>query len=128
MKKKIDKSKYSVVDINENQLTEEEMKEQGIVYLPYQIVESQEPSKEYDDFMREYEEKHARCPKCGDSGSYTTLVGYILNMDKKDDYKDLNRCICTKCNDAHTKHDRIPSKNYMRKIKLNEINGRNNNE
>ena len=40
------------------------MKE-GIVYLPYIMVEHTDESlKEYKKFMTEYERKHKYCPKC----------------------------------------------------------------
>lgn len=38
---------------------------------------------------------------------YTTLVGYILYIDKKEEYKDLNNCTCLDCHDNHTMHERI---------------------
>ena len=48
---------------------------------------------EYDIFMDKYEEKHQCCPKCG-SESYTTiLVGYPLDMNNKESYKDENKLI-----------------------------------
>lgn len=28
-------------------------------------------------------------------------------MDRKDEYKDLNRCVCSNCGDVHTTHDRV---------------------
>ena len=50
--KMLDKSRYSVVNINENQLTEEEMKEKGYVFAPYVFVEHTEESlNQYEDFM-----------------------------------------------------------------------------
>ena len=33
--------------------------------------------------------------------------GYILNSDKRDEYKDLNNCVCTECGDRHTAHERV---------------------
>jgi hypothetical protein len=69
---------------------------------------TEESSKAYDDFMNIYEEEHKLCPNCGDDGSYSmTLMGYILNMDKKEEYKDLNRCQCQKCGNSHTFHERV---------------------
>ena len=63
-------------------------------------------SIEYDNFKKEYEEKHKLCPKCGASSHSSTLVDYVINMEKKDEYKDLNSCVCAVCGDRHTKHDR----------------------
>jgi DNA-directed RNA polymerase subunit M/transcription elongation factor TFIIS len=78
------------------------------VFLPYIMGSHTEESlKEYNDFMEEYENKHQYCPKCGSDDCITTLVGYILNRDKKEEYKDLNICTCMKCGDKHTFHDRV---------------------
>lgn len=63
--------------------------------------------KEYDDFMNEYNSNHKYCPKCGAEGHTTTLVSYVLNMDKPEEYKDLNNCVCSKCGDKHTAHERV---------------------
>ena len=108
--KMIDKSRYSVVNINEKQLTEEEMKEKGYVFVPYICVEhTEESSKQYDEFMDEYHKQHECCPKCGATKHTSTLVGYVLNWDKKEEYKDMNRFECMKCGDKHSTHDRVPS-------------------
>ena len=65
--------------------------------------------KQYDDFMEEYYKQHECCPKCGSDDHISTLVGYVLNMDRKEEYKDLNKCECLKCGDKHSAHDRVPS-------------------
>jgi len=85
------------------------MEKEGYVFIPYIFVEhTEESSKEYDNFMYEYNILHASCPKCGETECTTTLVGYPLDMNKKEEYKDLNRCVCSKCNDVHTVHNRLP--------------------
>jgi len=63
--------------------------------------------KECDDYRKKYNEKHKFCPKCGSIKHTSTLVGFGLQLDKKDDYKDLNNCVCSYCGDRHTTHDRI---------------------
>ena len=68
---------------------------------------SEESLKRYDIFMNEYHSKHEYCPKCGSKEYSSTLVDYILNWGKKDEYKDLNRCVCLNCSDKHSVHDRI---------------------
>jgi len=83
---------------------------QGLMWVPYIMVEkspNEPPDKEYEEFMTQYEEKHKCCPKCGSLKYSTTLMGYILNMDKKDEYKDKNDCTCLECGDNHIYHDRI---------------------
>ena len=108
--KKIDKSRYSVVDIKNDDLSKEEMEKQGLVFMPYICVEhTEESSKQYDEFMKEYHKQHGCCPKCGATEHLTTLVGYVLNWDKKEEYKDMNKCECMKCGDKHSVHDRVPS-------------------
>jgi len=93
------------------------MKE-GIVYLPYIMVEHTDESlKEYKKFMTEYERKHKYCPKCGGTSYSTTFVGYILNSEKRDEYKDLNSCKCQDCGNVHTKHERVKIKKKLAKLK-----------
>jgi len=62
---------------------------------------------EYDLFMKDYYLKHAVCPKCGSNICLTSLVGFALDMNNKEAYKDLNKCECDNCGDKHTQHDRI---------------------
>lgn len=108
--KMIDKSRYSVVTINDNKMTEEEMKESGYVFAPYICVEhNEESSKQYNEFMKEYNKQHECCPKCGATEHTSTLVSYVLNRDEKDKYKDMNSCECMICGDRHSVHDRVPS-------------------
>lgn len=87
------------------------MKE-GLIYVPYVIKTVTGPSKEYTAFMKSYHKKHAVCPKCGSIKHSTTLMGYILNMDNKEAYKDLNKCVCSDCNFCCTEHERISKKEF----------------
>lgn len=75
--------------------------------LDKMVKEFNEQSVENDDFKKEYNEKHKLCPKCGAIQHSSTLVAYILYSDKKEEYKDLNACVCSECGDKHTAHDRI---------------------
>jgi len=99
----------------------------GLIWMPFiQRLKSPNdpPDKEYQDFMAEYKEKHKCCPKCGSLKYSTTFVGYILNMDKKDEYKDKNICTCLDCGNRHTTHERNNpelSKNNDRFDKLKDI-------
>lgn len=61
-------------------------------------------------FMKEYNDKHAACPKCGDVSYITTLMGFPFNPDDPDSYENLNKCFCGECFDKHTKHERVPIK------------------
>jgi ribosomal protein L32 len=71
-----------------------------------------EQSIENDNFKKEYHKKHKLCPKCGASQNVTTLIAYVLYPDKKEEYKDLNDCVCLKCGDRHTVHERINSNEF----------------
>jgi hypothetical protein len=46
-----------------------------------------------------------------------TLAGYIVDLSKPEEYKDLNKSTCNDCGDVHTVHDRI---SLEEKEKLNE--------
>jgi hypothetical protein len=59
-------------------------------------------------FMNQYKEDHACCPKCGELSCRATLMGYVFNSNSPHTYKNLNRCTCVTCGDMHTKHDRVP--------------------
>lgn len=94
---------------------------QGYVYLPYIPVYKKEndfkteSDLEYDKFKKHYKEDHKYCPNCGSIECSTTLAGYIVNMDKLDEYKDLNKCQCLNCKDIHLRHDRISLGNLNKK-------------
>ena len=88
--------------------------ESGVVFAEYVPVIGgdvfeflSDERKEYEKVIKQYHLDHARCPKCGSVSHSTTYVGYILHMDRKDEYKDLNKCVCSNCGDVHTTHDRV---------------------
>ena len=62
---------------------------------------------EREKFDMEYYLNHKYCPVCGSKEHTSTLMGFILNMNKKEDYKDLNQCECTACGNKHLAHDRV---------------------
>jgi superfamily II helicase len=110
--KNIDISRYSVVNINDNRMSEEEMKEKGYVFVPYICVEHTEESlKSYNDFMSNYHEEHKCCPKCGSEEHMATLCGYVLNMGEE--YKNKNICEFMRCGDKHLTHDRVSLSNIF---------------
>jgi len=79
------------------------------VWKSYMRTPSHEqPFGAYNNFMDKYQRDHECCPQCGSKAHIHTLVGYIVRMDKLDEYKDLNRCTCHSCGDIHTTHDRVP--------------------
>ena len=113
------KSRYQLKTINPNFYGKVEVSgeksEDGIVYVPYIFKEHDEESlKDYNDFMKVYGEKHRCCPECGSESCRMTLMGYPLHSDRRDEYKDLNRCTCT-CGSIHTRHDRISIEEFKNK-------------
>lgn len=93
---------------------DESSKESGVIFANYTpVIESNgieflmQERREYKKVLKEYHLNHALCPKCGAKGHSTTYMGYIINTAKKDEYKDLNRCVCSECGDVHTTHDRV---------------------
>lgn len=60
-----------------------------------------------NNFMNQYRKDHALCPKCKSSTHSSTLAGFIFYADKADEYKDLNNCVCSRCGDRHTTHERV---------------------
>ena len=119
-------SKYDDISIFENikkQIGELNTKhkefkkaESGYIYCPYVMAEHTKESLDvYNTFMLEYKNKHEVCPKCGTKEHSSTLVGYILNSDKREEYKDLNICNCISCGDVHKTHDRISIEEFKNK-------------
>lgn len=113
-KKIINSNLYGVINVKHTPiikyLTEDEIKEgkEGYILAPYILGEhSEESAKQYDEFMKKYHKQHKYCPKCGGEQHTTTLVGYVLDWDKKEEYKDMNICECMKCGDKHSTHDRV---------------------
>ena len=60
-----------------------------------------------NDFLERYLNNHKLCPKCGSPSCESTCVGYLVDMNNTDDYKDLNNCRCSNCGDTHTTHERV---------------------
>lgn len=128
MKNKKVESRYSAKPINESffgkinienisgaETPAKKNGESGLIWAPYVPVMVNKPSKEYEKFMRKYRKVHKVCPKCGAEQHSTTLCGYVLNLEKKEEYKDLNNCSCLKCGDHHTAHERISVKEFKQK-------------
>lgn len=114
--KMVDGKFYGIINVENapiiKYLSPEEVAEgkQGYILAPYVLDEhTDETSKQYDEFMKEYHNQHKYCPKCGAMEHTSTLVGYPLNLDKKEEYKDMNRCECMKCGHHHSAHDRVAS-------------------
>lgn len=99
--------------INKKYYTENKVNEQkfesGAVFVPYIIsAHTQESLIQYNDFMKSYHNLHKCCPKCGDIKHTSTLMGFPLHWEKKEEYRDLNSCSCLECGDVHSMHDRTP--------------------
>ena len=100
----IDSKYYSELIINK---TASDL-DSGYIFVPWTFSEhSEESLKGYNDFMKQYHLKHKYCPLCGSEKYSKTLMGYPLYNDKKEEYKDLNRCTCSDCGNRHVYHDRV---------------------
>jgi hypothetical protein len=98
--------------------------ESGVIFAPYICVpHTDESLKDYHKFMKAYRKQHEVCPKCGSKAHTSTLMGYVLNDNKRNEYKDLNRCKCSDCGDVHTAHERISKKEFdkLKKKNMKEI-------
>lgn len=87
--------------------------DRGYVLVPYVMADhTPESLRDYEEFMSGYRARHEVCPECGDKAHTTTLMGYVLYADRRDEYKDLNRCVCEGCGSHHVKHDRISAEEF----------------
>ena len=77
------------------------------IYVPYELELRTEADEEYDKFKCEYNEEHEACPKCNALSHLSLLMIYPVDTDNKQDYKDLNLCICNECGDEHTANERV---------------------
>jgi len=82
-----------------------DMTNSDITHIEYMNKKREE---EIEKFREEYKKDHKCCPKCGALSHSSTLAGYVFNIDKKEEYKDKNRCKCSECGDVHITHDRVP--------------------
>ena len=55
------------------------------------------PNDIYTRFMRQYDNLHRCCPKCGFYKYESTLLGYVFDEEHPEEYKDKNRCTCLNC-------------------------------
>jgi len=87
------------------------MKQKDYIFSPYiHIKHTDESLKEYNEFIKEYHKLHECCPKCGGIEHTSTLFCYVLDLNNKHNYKDMNICECKKCGDKHYVHNRVPAK------------------
>ena len=86
----------------------------GYVYAPWipfystcgDSMSSNQREK-YDAFMEAYDTAHDHCPKCNSTDYWTTLVGYIVNWEHPETYRDGNRGECNNCGWVGIKHDLV---------------------
>jgi len=96
---------------------------ENIVYSPYiptdnvptitkDTTEEEKRSwdPEYYDFMKQYRIDHSVCPKCGGKNYTMTLVGYIFDKSRPEEYKDKNRVHCLDCGWRGMVHSLVPEK------------------
>ena len=90
---------------------------EGVVYGPYIPTDNipwvtgefhNKETEEYNQFMINYHKQHSCCPKCGSKNFTSTLVGYIFDTSKPDEYKDKNSCHYLDCGWRGIRHDLVP--------------------
>lgn len=72
------------------------------------LIEESERNRSYKEFMDTYHAQHAACPRCGSVNGKSTLLVYVFNSGKPEEYRDLNRFTCHRCGNTHTVHERVP--------------------
>ena len=61
-------------------------------------------------FLEDYREQHRCCPRCGSDQVSTTFVGYSLDSEHPEDYRDMNVSRCFACDRwCGRVHDRVPA-------------------
>ena len=61
-----------------------------------------------EKFYRNYRDAHYCCPECGSRNFSCTLVGYVLNTEHPEEYKDRNHVTCHNCGWSGIYHDLAP--------------------
>ena len=82
--------------------------------LDKMVLECNEESIKANTFRERYRKDHMLCPVCGAKEHSSTLAGYPLNVNDMESYKDLNKCVCSKCGNKHLVHDRVGDINQMK--------------
>lgn len=95
------------------------MENDGMIFMDASVGRGYSMSQ-YREFKDRYREDHAACPRCGATAHSSTYVNYILSLEKADEYKDLNDCICSDCGDRHTTHERVKK---VKKMKYRKMHG-----
>jgi hypothetical protein len=76
-------------------------------YIPILLTEPRTMNDEYTLFMNEYNRLHSHCPECGSTSNVQTLLAFILNLSKKEEYVDRNGCTCCGCGWTGIVHDLV---------------------
>ena len=63
------------------------------------------------EYLKKYHRDHSCCPNCGSNHLHIKpTIPYLVNVDHKEDYKDLNEVTCEECDYKGTRHNLIPKK------------------
>lgn len=60
---------------------------------------------DYLTFIKKYNEEHSRCPMCHSKNLMQTLLGFIYDEDRPEEYKDENAVRCCDCGWKGIVHD-----------------------
>lgn len=76
----------------------------NIIYGNYIPFIHEKGSKE--ELFHRYYSSHKKCPKCGGTNISQTLMGFVMDANNYDAFKDENKCNC-KCGWTGIVHDLI---------------------
>lgn len=92
----------------------------GLIYAPYIPIIVTKRMDEYCMFMNDYNYKHSCCPICGCNHTSQTLLGYTLDLSKKEEYRDRNGASCQSCGWTGIVHELTPPKENKNEIYISE--------
>lgn len=53
--------------------------------------------EQHNRLMEDYRKSHMYCPECGSDRNSQTLMGYVFNLDRPEEFKNENRVTCAEC-------------------------------
>lgn len=64
-----------------------------------------EMARKAQAYKKQYYADHSMCPKCGYDKYSSTYIGFIINPEHPETYKDTNRVSCGRCDWTGITHD-----------------------
>lgn len=76
-------------------------------FYPGREKEIAELRKKASEYRSIYYKKHSACPNCNSDRYSSTLVGYVMDIEYPEKYKDQNRVTCSDCGWKGIYHDLV---------------------